>query len=589
LLDTQHEIRLNTPPHFNNANAVGISFSPNGTQLALMSNAAILTVFDISDPAQPRLRLSTSIQGGVDVLFIAEDVLAAGTQSGVAFVHANGTSEPLNVPNSSHWDANITERRLALATTDGLAYVIRSDPARITLKHRLCNSPIVGLFFLPSRQDVAYACRDGIVGIWNLDLNLAKISMRLEDHVDRIAVGADGDNIVAAGTNGRIAIFDLTTGLTARYDGHEYRLTALRAPAASSPHLISADARGAIRVWARSPKFARVIATSAVPFNQAIFNSQTDAIVATSWNPTLTTYSPSTGIGSVGPHERYNIFIEQAIDGQRFATFGPGDNVEIWSQTMSRLATIQTGHGSISQLRFMHETSDLLTAGNDGRLMRWAIAEQRASLIATLHQPIDILFSEGSNLPIIFATSDGVLWHADRDGKVASSGSTGSRITAISSTKKAGSIYVGYSSGLVEIVDTRSWAHRPILNTSAKVRKILPTSRNGSLLVTTDNGNVYFGDSKDDSEIAWTTSMIHVRDIAITPDDLVVAVGSNGAIWATTATNRTWLYAATVRTDFRYLSIDQGGNRGVATETGGDLILIDLNEIRKALAENSHL
>jgi WD40 repeat protein len=307
LLDVLHGARIPVASLLRDAHIAGLSFSPDGALLAVMSREAVLRVLDVTDPARPSLRLTKPIRDGIDVGFLDENVIVAGTTAGVEFVRLNGDSERFSTPNSSNWGIQTREHELALATTTGQAFILKPFPLQVAARTELCHGPIVGLQFIPVRQGVAYACREGTVGIWNLTHGVVSPRAHLEGHVDLIKVSSTGDYIVAAAGNGTVSAIDLSTDLVTSYKGHESRLTAITPPTVDHSYLISADARGAVRAWPLPARFARVISNTNTPMHTAIFNNQSAIIVATT-SPLLTTFSPSTGVRSVGPHEISNFF-----------------------------------------------------------------------------------------------------------------------------------------------------------------------------------------------------------------------------------------------------------------------------------------
>src|SRR5882672_10325779 len=153
----------------------------------------------------------------------------------------NGHTESLPTPHGSYWDASASEHKLAVATTVGEALIVEGLPLRVSARNNLCHGPIVGLRFVYGRQAVAYACRDGAIGLWNIQYNTTSARTQLEGHADLITVSAAGDYIVAAGGNGTLAVIDLNTDLITAYKGHGFRLTSITAPTREHPVLISAD------------------------------------------------------------------------------------------------------------------------------------------------------------------------------------------------------------------------------------------------------------------------------------------------------------------------------------------------------------
>src|SRR5213078_721077 len=121
--------------------------------------------------------------------------------------------------------------------------------------------------------------------------------------------------------NGTITLLDLRTDLTSIYKGHTSRLTAITPPTKEIPILLSADVGVAIRAWPLPVEFARIAMTMNSQFNTAAFDKQSRMVIATTFFPTLTTFSPSTGVRTFTPHEPHNIYLVQSRGGRVFATY----------------------------------------------------------------------------------------------------------------------------------------------------------------------------------------------------------------------------------------------------------------------------
>jgi WD40 repeat protein len=410
LFDALRVAAIPVAPTLRGANAAGISLSPNGTLLALISGDAILTIFDITDPARPVLRLREKTDHGIDVEFIADDAVAVAGLAGVELVRMERDPERFSVADLLAWAVGASEHELALATADGQAVVLESFPLRVAARAKLCPGPISSLDFVPGRRSIAYACRDGTIGLWELQRGTVTPRAQVEGHADLIRTSPAGDYIVATGGNGTVIVLDLDTDLVTFYKGHGFRLTSITPPTPEYPFVISGDVRGAVRTWPLPPRLARVAATASSPFLRAIFDRPSTTVTATTRLPALTVTSPSAGVRSIGPHELGNIYLERSSDGRTFATYGPGDSVEIWSAaTMTRMRVIATGHGAVSQLQFVGDTDQFITSGPDGRLVRWTSSGQQTSL-ARVNQPIDKLAQASATGAIVFSTTDGALW-----------------------------------------------------------------------------------------------------------------------------------------------------------------------------------
>ena len=584
LFDVARVARIPSAPMLRGVSVIAISFSPDGTHLALMSQESAVRVLDVSDPARPALRLEKSVDGGVDVEFVRDDVVVVGTMAGIEFVRMNGDAEVFPLPGIAGWRAG--EGKLALATARGQALVLDSFPARVTARADLCRGPIADQRFISGRG-IAYACREGAVGIWDLQRGTVTPRAQLEGHADLIAASPDGDYIVAAGGNGTVIVLDLYTDLIASYRGHGLRVTSITPPTPEHPFLISVDVRGAVRAWPVPARLARVAATSSSPFYTAIFNQRSTAVTATTWLPALTAFAPPAGVRAIEPHEPFNIDLEQSDSGSTFVTYGLHDLVEVWAfPAMTRTRVITTGHGSVSQLQFVDATEDFITSGHDGRLVRWTPAGAH-TLITQFDQPIDKFAAIAATGSLVFSTADGALWRTGATGQAVSLRAGGFRVNRILAAADHQTVYAGYTSGDVVAINTKSWQHEIVLHGSGAVQEIAITRDGSTVAVATNDGIIHLGarpaGAASPAAIAWTTLSVSAHHITLASDGLLVAACTDGTIWLYSTARRRSLCLPTGSADFGRTAVTADGTAAVALDREGRLIWIDLASARKLL------
>lgn len=528
---------------------------------------------------------------GIDVEFIDDNIVVVGSTAGIEFIRTNGDSEKFSLPELSQWAASASEHKLALATTRGQAVILESFPLHVAARAELCHGPIAGLAFVPGRQSIAYACREGAIGIWDLRRGEVSPRAQLEGNVNLITTSPTGDYIIAAGGNGTITVLDLYTDLIASYKGHGFRPTSLTPPTPEHPFLISGDAQGTVRAWPMPPRFARVAATSSSPFHRVIFDNQSTMVMATTWLPALTIFSPSSGVRPIGPHEPDNVFLERSNNGRTFATYGLHDLVEIWSYETSsapmKLMRIQpTKHGSVSQLRFVGDTDDFITSGHDGRLVRWTPLGE-GTLLTQSKQPIDTFVQASATGPIVFSTVDGALWRTDAGGQALSLRGGGSRVNRILAVPDQLMVYAGYANGDVIAINTKSWQQEIMLQGSGSVQEIAITSDGHTIAVSMNDGTIHVNTHHDDASsqrrAIWIALAARARHITLAPDGLLVASCTDGTIWLYFPPRRRSLSLPTGTADLGQTAVAANGKAAVVLDREGRLIWIDLEAARELL------
>ena len=591
LFDVAHDAAFGVAPVLRNTSFGGVSFSPDGALLAVISNDSVVRILDVADPARPTLRLTRTIEGGLDVEFAGDDLVVVGRRDAIEFMRIAGATERFAVSDVVRWAIDTARHEVALATAAGKGLIVGDLPVHAVAQIDLCHGPAAGVQFIPGRRSVAYACRDGAVGIWDLVRNTIASRAQLEGHADQVVTSADGDYVIAAGGNGSVTVLDLTTDLIATYLGHGFRLRALTPPDHDQPFLISGDVRGGLRAWPMPGRVARVAATSSSPFQRAIFDDPSATVTATTWAPALTVYSPATGARTVEPHVRENIFLARSTSGRTFASSGlQGDIVELWaSPAITRTRVIQTGHGSISQLAFIDGSEDFITAGHDGRLVRWT-ASGGAATLAQFGKPIDRFAHAAATGALVFSTVDGALWRADAAGQPVALRNSGSRVNRIMALPDRRTVLAGYEDGDVIAIDTDSWQQQLLLH-AGSVREIAVTDDGRAIAIASNDGAIHVGTRRRDaplvSGMTWTALPLRARHVTLAPDGLLVASCTDGTIWLYDTTVRRWLCLPAGTVDLGRTAATTDGKVAVALDFEGRLLWIDLEAARQLLRGES--
>ncbi len=591
--DILHGTPIPASQEFHGSQLTEIAFSPNGSQLALISHTGVLRVFDVTAPAQPVERLHINTGNGLDVLFVDEDVIAVGTPDGLELVSMNGNTQKLLVPDGSLWDASETNHRMVLATARGEGLLVEISPVRVINRAALCHDAVSGLKFLPDQRTVAYSCREGTISTWDLQTGVITPLAHLEGHADMIEVSKTGEYLVAAGGNGTFTVIDLYSNLVTSYKGHRARLTAILPPTRDYPFFISADVRGDLRVWPLPHRLARVAANLHTRFMSASFDRPSNKIIATTLGPEIVTFSTSSGAGSIGPHIDHDTNVEFARNDNEFVTYGSGDLVEIWSPlTMSRNRIIDTHHGEVSRIEFVGDTDEFVTAGRDGRLIRWTLAGEQ-TLLARFDQPVASFALAHATITAVISTADGALWRLTAGGQPLQLRPKGAQVTRMLTFPDAASVGLGYANGDVIVVDTKSWQQTPLLHVSEAVRDIAVTSDGRTIAVAGNDDTIHVGIRDEGTwtgaKITWVTLAIRARRIALTPDGLLVAICTDGAVRLYSSTRRKWLSVPTGTSDLSLVVVSRDGKMGVIFDADGRIILIDVESARTTMNNSAEI
>src|SRR6185503_8889035 len=265
---------------------------------------------------------------------------------------------------------------------------------------------------------------------------------------------------------------------------------------------------------------------------------------------------------------------------------------EVWSTAaMARTGVIPTAHGSVSQLRFIGDTEDFITAGHDGRLIRWS-SDGEHRVIARASQPIDNLGLIAAAHSIVFSTVDGALWRTDEAGPPRTLRDPGSRVSRILVTPDEQLVYAGYTSGDVVALDTKSWQSVTVLHGIPAIREIKTTADHHTIAVVTNDGVIHLGTRRAGASPSapptWSLLLARVHDIALTSDGMVMATSPDGTIWLYSPSRQRWLCLPTGSADLGKLALASDDKTALALDLEGRLIWIDLEAARKLLDVPRH-
>src|SRR5690349_2582669 len=264
----------------------GTAFSPDGSLLAVLTVEGQLRILDIGDIDNPILRINRSTPNSLDVGFIDNNLISVALHDAIEFVALNGASERFSLEGVRKWTTNPGTHQIAFALRSGQAVVVEGLPVRVIARATLCTAQVTNMAYVPLRQMIAYACRDGSVGVWDPRTNSLRQLAQFESPVRYIICNSTGEYIMVAGSTGTMSIIDLATDLVIAYKGHGSGITAM-AGSSPQPYVISADNRGTIRAWPIPLRIMRVITRANFSFLESAIVDN-DTIMTTAQTTELT-------------------------------------------------------------------------------------------------------------------------------------------------------------------------------------------------------------------------------------------------------------------------------------------------------------
>ncbi|HET9620397.1 MAG TPA: serine/threonine-protein kinase [Kofleriaceae bacterium] len=574
---------------FHLPNAIAMSFAPSQNLLSVLAQDGTLRVFDVKDLSHPALRMTRQFDGPVDAEFVSDDVLVLGRSTGIQLVSMTGEVEsiPFEV---SRWHVSPQEHSIVLASKDGNATLFEAQAIDKQEHAQLCDGPIADVRIMTDRR-VAFGCRSSTIGIWDVAKGTVTQRAQADSHIETINTSLAGDYVIAASGSGSITVIDLYTGLLSTYVGHHSRLAVTEAPTPEHPFIVSADSSGAIRAWRMPPRLVRIITTASAGFQDAIFDRATRTLIGTTRGITaLTLVSLASGIRNVEPHDQNDGSLVASTNGTRFVTYGLDDMVEIWApETMTRSRVFATGHGSVSQVHFIGDSDDFLTAGHDGRIARWS-KDGTSQTVAQIKQPLDkfVVMPQGA---IVMSTLDGGLWRTQDGAQPVALRPGGARVNQLIAVPGQPLVYAGMASGDVVAIDTRTWDQTVVLRGSGAVQDLAVTDDGRTIAVATSGGSIHVATTANGlsaaKELSWEVLSAHSNHIVLAPDGLLVAPCIDGTIWLYATAQRRALCIVVGIADFTRAVITADGKTVATVDREGRVMSIDLEAARKLLDEQS--
>jgi WD40 repeat protein len=558
---------------------LALSFSPDERQLALLTLAGRLRVMDVESSGQPVERFYADAGTGGGVLFVDRDAIAIGDSDGLVMVRRDGTMRRLRDPDGSLWDVGPNEREVAVATITGQAYLVDADSLRVTAREQLCRDAVSGLRSISRRHVVAFACKEGTIGVWDPRKRAISIKAHVDGHANILEVDTTGDYMVAASNKGLATLIDLQTGLATTFIGQRARITALAPPTSDYPFFLSGDRHGGLRAWPLPTRIVQGLADFPQWVNSAIYDSRTKKVIASTGSADLWTYA-SGEIAAVRPHTLDTPIIVTSPDRSHFAMYGDSNVVELWSTSpLLRARATRSRQAKITHVEFEPEGSSLILSGKDGSLARWSFTDTLVQLYQ-FDQPIENFSSAGDSHSIVIATQDGALWLFDHNAIVKPLRGPGSHIVQILTLPDRISVCVGYDDGRTVIINTRTSEQTLLPRVSGAIRDLAASDRVLVLIANDDKMHVVRAEHGWNSA-AWSTLSAPVRSAAVTADGLLISICTDGAVWAYSIQNQAWLCILTGSSELVQLAFDDTETTAFLVNVDGHLMTVDLDAVRR--------
>src|SRR5262249_8221479 len=139
------------------------------------------------------------------------------------------------------------------------------------------------------------------------------------------------------------------------------------------PYIISGDISGAIRVWPVPQPAVRTVLRSPSRLSVSMLVANDGPMVATSVDSSLRWATLEGGAGALPGHAPVHMAMTVSHAEPRSAVYRYDASIELWSFAGApSQQLVATDHDSVTAVRFLGDERSFVSAGRDGRVVRWA-------------------------------------------------------------------------------------------------------------------------------------------------------------------------------------------------------------------------
>ncbi|HEY6176460.1 MAG TPA: hypothetical protein VIX73_18515, partial [Kofleriaceae bacterium] len=542
-----------------------IAFSPDETRLLELSASGRLRVWQVA-PAAASNTVSSTLSSGAaaptpvtapsQLLELAvagaNDAIFAGSSRVLVMAGHAIRAIPLGVTGAATslalravptaFAADATGDRIAIGDDGGTITLASPDaatndqiPPRASLA--VCRKRITAVAFAPHSDLVAYACRDGIVGMVRQDAARLAMVDSFTTAGAALDVRADpsGRYLVSCDEASTVLVYDFETRLVSRYIGHSAGLTYIAAQTADLPFVVSADVSGAFRLWPAPGRAARIILQIDYGVSDARFSPDGGRLVVTGVTGAVRIVDLASGVTTAllghtalawGP-----VFTP---DGDKVMTASSDGTARVWHSDGTPL-TVFTGHrGSVVRIDAV-DADRVVSIGEDGRLLLWPIDGTRYTELFHASGPLVFLRSLSATHQLVVGDARGTVWAVTLDGRARTVRSASSAIIELRVSRDGARVAIGSDDGEVTVYETTGWTAIARSRVAAAIQSVQFDPLAHIVVFSAADGHSRALAIDGASPLGWDDLPLRARNPQFGPDGrtLALQVGGGG----------TWLYA----------------------------------------------
>jgi len=356
----------------------------------------------------------TLASGGTD-----SDITLWQAADGSPIRTLSGHSSTIAAPNGLTFSPD--GKRLASASFDSTARIWdwRSGESLVTLKGH--SDGVRGVAFSPDGAQLATAGGDRQVVVW--DAQRGKAIRHITGHqniVLGVSFTADGSGLLSASRDNTLRLWDSASGTLRRiYQGHTAGLWDV---AQHGQTLYTAANDGTLRRWPLATPQQWVWEVGGTPTSIAISpGGGVLAVAMESGELDLFSFPEGKQLSEIKQAHKSPIYsIAFTPDGSKLATAGFDNTAKIWKVTGQEIEpepfqTIGAHSNAVYRLAFSPDGSRLATASYDGSIGLFDVVSGKGSIVPAHKGHVDSVVFDGSGKQLLSAGEDGrlLLWNDD--------------------------------------------------------------------------------------------------------------------------------------------------------------------------------
>ena len=581
LLDVERETAQPAPA--GDLAAVALAFSPSGDLLAAISARGQAWVWQLSHTAAPVERYQASFDSGESISFIDETTIVAQGSNHARLIHLDGATAPtpveLATPGATDLATSADLHLLVVGTSAGALIVIDGATNQIVRQAAVCKSQVNGVAVLPRRATAAYACQDGDAGILELAAQSSpSIVAHFESSATMVRGSDDGRYLLIAGSNGRLASYDLASQTLNSYIGHVTRPSVVLPPSAAFPHIASGDTTGVLRVWSPPAEGVRVVAKTNSLMVNAILLPDHGPLIAIGGGSTIPWRAADGTTGELQDHNANNMTVAVSATRAQFVTFGGNDEVELWSfdATFSRHA-VTSSHGRVAAAVLAPDSGHMVTGAVDGTVTEWQHDGASHRDLGTIHEPIYFMRAVPNTGAVVVGGVSNALWLANGTA-IVQLGKAQASITTAETSRDGRWLAVGTTRGDVALYGLASRDTIALLGARSGIEHLAFSADGRELAVATDSQvRLVPTDAAAGGERRTHDIELAARHLVYSRDgEWLAATCDRGDIWFLRRRDNHWIYLSTGTAMVAYGGFSEDSQQFSAADSSGRALLIDM-------------